>query len=262
MSAMIAIASTSCNSGGTTDDNANIIDKPTDLKIENRHYSIDVLEAFGRVNDPKVSPDGKKILFGISYESVEQNKSNNDLYVMNVDGTNQKRITRSEKSEGNAVWIDGGQRIAFTSSENGTSQIWVMNADGTDRKCISDIENGVDGFKFSPDQKKIVIISQLKYERKASDLYSDLPKSTGRVLDDMMYKHWNEWVTTIPHPFVGDFDGNKIANVIDIMGDEPFEAPMKPFGGIESLAWSPDSKNLVYVSRKKTGKEYALSTNS
>ncbi len=262
MSAIIAMATTACGTNGKTDDNSQIIDRPTDLKIENRHYSIDVLEAFGRVNSPVVSPDGKKILYGVSYESVEQNKSNNDLYVMNVDGSDPMRITKTAKSEGNAVWIDGGKRIAFTSSENGSSQIWVMNADGSDRKCISNIENGVDGFKFSPDQKKIVIISQLKYERKASDVYPDLEKSTGRIIDDMMYKHWNEWVTTIPHPFIGDFDGNTISNVIDIMADEPYEAPMKPFGGIESFAWSPDSRSLVYVSRKKTGKDYSLSTNS
>ena len=77
-----------------------------------------------------------------------------------------------------------------------------------------------------------------------------------------MYKHWDEWVTEIPHPFVGDFDGSKVSGLKDIMADEPFEAPMKPFGGVESFAWHPDSKMLVYVSRKKTGLEYAVSTNS
>ena len=77
-----------------------------------------------------------------------------------------------------------------------------------------------------------------------------------------MYKHWNEWVTQIPHPFIGNFDGNAVTGITDIMADEPFEAPMKPFGGIESFAWTPDSKGLVYVSRKKTGVEYAISTNS
>ncbi|MDE6333609.1 MAG: S9 family peptidase, partial [Muribaculaceae bacterium] len=70
------------------------------------------------------------------------------------------------------------------------------------------------------------------------------------------------WVTEIPHPFIGTFDGNTIANVKDIMADEPFESPMKPFGGIESFAWTPDGQGLVYVSRKKTGKDYAISTNS
>jgi dipeptidyl aminopeptidase/acylaminoacyl peptidase len=107
-----------------------------------------------------------------------------------------------------------------------------------------------------------VIIGNVKYSRNAADIYPDLPQATGRVVDDLMYKHWDEWVTEIPHPFVGDFDGSKVSGLKDIMADEPFEAPMKPFGGVESFAWHPDSKMLVYVSRKKTGLEYAVSTNS
>jgi len=77
-----------------------------------------------------------------------------------------------------------------------------------------------------------------------------------------MYKHWDEWVTTAPHPFVADFDGKAISNPVDIMEGEPFESPMKPFGGIEQLAWNTTSDKIAYTSRKKTGKEYALSTNS
>jgi dipeptidyl aminopeptidase/acylaminoacyl peptidase len=137
-----------------------------------------------------------------------------------------------------------------------------MNADGSGRTCVSAVDNGVSGFTVSPDESKIVLISNVKYTRTAEDIYPDLPKATGRVIDDLMYKHWDEWVTEIPHPFLADFDGKKVTNVVDIMADEPYESPMKPFGGVESFAWSPDSKQLIYVSRKKTGMEYALSTNS
>ncbi|MDE6265120.1 MAG: S9 family peptidase, partial [Paramuribaculum sp.] len=149
-----------------------------------------------------------------------------------------------------------------TSQVDGKPQLWVMNAGGTGRKAVSSVENGISGFLFSPDGKKVVMIGTVKYSRDAKDIYPDLPEATGRLIDDLMYKHWDEWVTEIPHPLVGDFDGNEVTNVTDIMADEPFEAPMKPFGGIESFAWSPDGSKLIYVSRKKTGMEYALSTNS
>ena len=260
-SSLMIVGASSCGQQ-SGEAQADIIDKPTEVKIEDRHYSVDVLEAFGRVTSPVVSPDGQKIIYSVSYESVEQNKSNNDLYQMNADGSDKKRLTRTPGSEGNAAWIDGGNKIAYIAAKDGVRQIWIMNADGTGAKCISSIENGVEGFSFSPDEKKIVIISEVKYQRTAEDVYPDLPKSTGRIIDDMMYKHWNEWVTAIPHPFLADFDGNSVSNVVDLLVDEPYEAPMKPFGGIESLAWSPDSKKLAYVSRKKTGKEYSLSTNS
>ncbi|MDE5554572.1 MAG: peptidase S9, partial [Muribaculaceae bacterium] len=249
-----------CAGGGSGEDEK-IIDRP-DFKSESGIFDIDALEALGRVTEPVVSPDGTKILFGISYESVEQNTSNRDLYVIGTDGTNQERITHTAKSENNAVWIDGGKRIAFIYPVEGKGQLWVMNADGSDRKVASNVENGISGFKFSPDGKKVVMIGNVKYARTAQDIYPDLPKATGRVVDDLMYKHWDEWVTEIPHPFIADFDGSTVSNVEDIMADEPYEAPMKPFGGAESFAWSPDSKTLVYVSRKKTGLEYSVSTNS
>ncbi len=77
-----------------------------------------------------------------------------------------------------------------------------MNADGSDRKQVTSLEKGVEGFLFSPDEKKIVLISTIKFAREAKDLYPDLSEATGRVIDDMMYKHWDQWVTEIPHPFM------------------------------------------------------------
>ncbi len=246
----------------TLAEETDIIDRP-DFKSATGIFDIDALEALGRVSEPRVSPDGKRVLFGVSYESVPQNKSNRDLYVMNIDGTGVTRITKTAQSENSAVWIDNGTRIAFVYAEKGSSpQLWVMNADGTERHAATNIEGGIEGFLFSPDQSKVVLIRTVKYNRTAADIYPDLPKATGRVIDDLMYKHWDTWVTEIPHPFIGAFDGQTITDLKDIMEGEPYEAPMRPFGGVESFAWSPDSKILVYTSRKKTGMEYALSTNS
>ena len=258
MSSALLMATASCSGGA---DEGKIIDKP-EVKIENRVFSPEVLEALGRVTNPVVSPDGSKVLFGVSYESVEENKSNNDLYVMNIDGSEQHRITYTPSSESNAVWIDGGNKIAFVYAEDGVPQLWTMNADGTNRKVISEIEKGIGGFLLSPDESKVLLISNVKYSRTAQDVYPDLPKATGRIIDDLMYKHWDEWVTEIPHPFLADFDGAKLNNIVDLMQDEPYESPMKPFGGVESFAWAPDGKQLIYVSRKKVGMEYSLSTNS
>ncbi len=251
-----------CACSGPEKADEKIIDKP-DFKSQNGIFDIEALEALGRVSSPVVSPDKSKVLFSISYESVGDNASNADLYVMNADGTDQKRITRTPKSESNAVWINGGAQIAFIYPQDGVPQIWVMDADGSNRKAVSAVEKGVQGFVVSPDGKRVLVISSIKFARTAEEIYPDLPKATGRVIDDLMYKHWDEWVTEIPHPFIGDFDGRQVTNLVDIMADEPmYEAPMKPFGGVESFAWTPDSKQIVYVSRKKTGMEYALSTNS
>ncbi|MDE5636175.1 MAG: prolyl oligopeptidase family serine peptidase, partial [Muribaculaceae bacterium] len=255
------ITLSSCGSGSVGDDNAEIIDRP-EVTINDGIFTVEALEALGRVSGPVVSPDGTRILYTVSYESVEQNKSNADLYVMNIDGTEGRRLTRTARSESSATWIDGGKRIAFIAVDNGKPQLWVMNADGSDARVASGLENGVEGFLFSPDGRSVLLVSTVKYGRTAQDVYPDLPKATGRIIDDLMYKHWDEWVVEIPHPFLAAWDGSKIVDPKDIMADEPFESPMKPFGGIESFSWSPDSKSFVYVSRKKTGLEYAVSTDS
>lgn len=236
----------------------------TDFKTATGVFDIDALEALGRVSDPRVSPDGKTVLFGISYESLEQNASNNDLYTLALDARDAQpvRITRTPKSEAGAVWMADG-RIAFLYPDaDGKMQMWTMKADGADRVQATTHEGGISGFLLSPDEKHVVVIGNVKYARNAADIYPDLPKATGHVVDDLMYKHWDEWVTEIPHPFAGSFDGTAVKDLRDIMQDEPYEAPMKPFGGVESFAWHPNGKMLVYVSRKKTGMDYALSTNS
>ncbi|MDE6644583.1 MAG: S9 family peptidase [Muribaculaceae bacterium] len=266
MSAAILPLAVACGGNGTATENnadAPMIDK-TDFKATSRIFSIEAMGALGRLSSPTLSPDGKTVLYSLSYESLEQNRSNACLYTIPADGGEITRITNTPKSESNAVWIDGGKRIAFLSTKSGKGQVWVMNADGSARKQLTNVEAGVDGFRISPDQSRIVMISPVKYARTAQDVYPDLPKATGRIIDDLMYKHWDEWVTEIPHPFIAEIDLEKgtCGDAKDVMSDEPFEAPVKPFGGIESIAWTPDSKGIVYVSKKSKGQDYALSTNS
>lgn len=262
MSTVAALTLAACSS--PKEEQAPIVDKP-EFTSTDGVFTIEALEALGRVSAPVVSPDKSKLLYSVSYESVEQNTSNADLYVADLTNPAEThaRLTRTAKSEGNAVWLAGGKQIAFLYPDaDGKSQIWLMDADGSNRSQLTSEEKGVNGFVFSPDEKNVVMIKNIKYSQTAQDVYPDLPKANARIIDDMMYKHWDEWVTEIPHPFLADFDGKSIGNVRDIMADEPFESPVKPFGGIESFAWSPDSKSLVYTSRKKTGMEYAISTNS
>lgn len=244
-----------------TEQEAPLIGK-SNIKVENGVMTPEVLYSFGRISDAQVSPDKSKVLYGVTYVSIEQNKTNRELFTMNVDGSDKKQITTTPKSENNAVWVKGGTKIAFLSSESGSSQIWEANVDGSERKQISDIEGGINGFIYSPDEKKILYIKNVKYGERATDLYPDLPKASGRIVDDLMYKHWSEWVEEVPHPFVADYDGEKLTNSIDLLAGEPYESPMLPFGGTEQLAWSPDSKTIAYTCRKKVGMEYALSTNS
>lgn len=239
----------------------NLIGK-SDIRIKDGRMTPEALWAMGRIGGMNVSPDGKRVVYTVAYYSVPENKSNREVFVMNEDGSDNKQITKTGFAENEAVWIKGGTKIAFLCNESGSSQLWEMNPDGTDRKRLSDYDKDIEGFAFSPDEKKVLFISQVKTVNSTADKYPDLDKATGVIITDLMYKHWDEWVTTVPHPFVADFDGESISNPVDVMEGELFESPMKPFGGIEQLAWNTTSDKIAYTSRKKTGKEYAISTNS
>ncbi|MDE5968419.1 MAG: peptidase S9, partial [Muribaculaceae bacterium] len=196
--ATMAISILAAGSSEALADNQ-IIERP-EFKSQTGLFDIDALQALGRVSSPVVSPDGKKILFGISYESVEQNKSNNELYVVNTDASGLTRLTETAQSENGAVWFDNGNKIAFLAAVDGKQQLWVMNSDGSNRQQVSKLEKGVEAFVISPDESKIILVSTIKFERTPQDIYPDLPLANAHIVDDLMYKHWDEWVTDIPHP--------------------------------------------------------------
>ena len=244
---MIAAAITlSCNSV-KAQEAMNFIGK-NDITLKNNLMTPEALWAMGRIGGHQASPDGKKIVYQVSYYSVKEDNSHTVIYVMDADGKNNKLLTTSAKSETDAAWTDNGQKIAYLCD----GQIWKMNADGTDRKQLTNDKTGIDGFIFSPNEKKVVLIKQIPYHETIKENPSDLPKATGRLITDMNYRHWDEYVESIPHPFIAEVTENGIGEGEDIMLNEPYECPVKPFGGTEQLAWIPDSKKIAYKSSKKT----------
>lgn len=230
----------------------------SNVKLASDRMSPEALWAMGRIGGYASSPDGKQIVYNVAYYSVKENKSHHVLYIMNADGSGQKLLTSSAKSETDAAWIEGGKRIAFITG----GQIWSMLPDGTDRQQMTNDPTGIDAFKFSPDGKHVVLVKQIPFHESIKENPEDLPKATGRLVTDLNYRHWDEYVETIPHPFLADVTNGRITEGIDIMKDEPFECPVKPFGGIEQIDWSPDSKCIAYTSRKKVGVEYMISTDT
>lgn len=218
----------------------------------------ETLWAMGRIGGAATSPDGKTVVYQVGYYSVKENKSHQMLYTISTDGKKQHTLTTTAASETDAAWIDGGKRIAFLSK----GQLWSMSADGSDRRQLTKSDIEIEGFKFSPDGKKVILIKSLPYHESIKKNPDDLPLATGRVVTDLNYRHWDHYVESVAHPFVANVTDNGIDSGIDIIDGEPYECPMAPFGGVEQLAWSPDSKSIAYTCRKKTGVAYAISTDS
>ena len=229
------------------------------IRLTSPTMTPEALWAMGRISSYEASPDGKRIVFQVGYYSVKQNKSHHVLYMMNADGSNRQLLTHSAKNETDATWLDA-ETIAFLTG----GEIWAMKADGTARRQLSKTDSQVEGFKFSPDRSRVIILKSIPFHEVIKENPEDLPKATGRLVTDLMYRHWDHYVESIQHPFVCSVgDGLAIANDgKDILEGEPFECPMEPFGGMEQLAWSPDSKTVAYTCRKKTGLAYSISTDS
>ena len=219
----------------------------------------EALWAMGRIGSYAASPDGKKIVYQVGYYSVKENKIHQVLYVMDANGSGQQILTNSNKNETDPAWLDNN-RIAFLSG----GEIWMMNSDGSNRQQLSKTDGNVEGYKFSPDGKKVILLKSIPFNEVIKENPKDLPKATGRLVTDLMYRHWDHYVESIQHPFVYSVgDGFVIAdNGTDILEGEPFECPMEPFGGIEQLDWSKDSQSIAYTCRKKTGLLYSISTDS
>ena len=239
---------------------------PSDIKVENGVMTPETLLALGRLSDPQLSPDGSKILYGVSYTSIPDNRSCRNLFICNTDGSGKTQLTRYASSVSNARWSKDGSKIYFIFK----GQVWQAPFKGKSlgkMQKLSDIPAGVSGFSVSPDEANIIYVSSVRNTtlQQPSDSDPALDKAQAYATEDLMYRHWDHWVTEVPRSYVAPFGGELITpdNSFDILGTaELYELPTEPFGGIEQLAWAPDSRHIAYSCRKKTGKEYAFSTNS
>jgi len=228
----------------------NIITR-SDIKLESDVMTPEALWAMGRIGSYAVSPDGQKVAYQVSYYSVEENRSNTVIYLKTIDDDEEPTLLGLGSSP---TWLDDNT-IAYSRE----GEVWKMNTKGKARKQLTKTDGQVEGFLFSPDQKRVVLVKQVPYHGVIKENPSDLPKATGRLVTDLMYRHWDHYVESIPHPFVLNLETGEEK---DILEGEPFECPMEPFGGIEQLAWSPDSKKIAYTMRAKTGLEMSISTDS
>ena len=256
---------TSCTEGTDTD----IIHR-SDITLASDTLTPEALWAMGRIGSYATSPDAKHVCYQVTYYSVEEDRSNTLLYVQDLPASDSSAPSSSPSAtvsspsgEGAPTLLGLGSSPAWLSDDciafASKGELWTMNANGKARKQLTHTDGAVEGFLFSPDQKRVILIKSVPFHDIIQERPADLPKSTGRVITDLMYRHWDHYVESIPHPFVLDLESGE---EFDILEGQPFECPMEPFGGIEQLAWSPDSKSIAYTCRTKTGLAYSISTDS
>ena len=192
-----------------------------------------------------------------------RDSSNRDLYLIASPGEQPRKITAFRGNESGARWRPDGRRIGFLSAESGTVQLWEMNPDGSDQSQVTNVEGGISNFLYSPSGRHISFTRDVRLEKTTGDLHADLPEAEARIIDSLMFRHWDTWDDyAYRHLFVAPYGDGPIEEAKDIMEGEPFDTPLNPFGGVEQINWSPDGRLLAYTCKKSSGTEYARSTNS
>ena len=253
--ATLALLATSCQN--KADATKAPITKP-EITIEGGRLTPEALWAMGRINSVLPNEQTEQIAYTVSYYSVEENRSTSWIRVAKEDEAGRLQ-TQSEWVGYEPAWW--GNDLAYLKA----GKLYVKGDKAKDA-CLKGFDKDIEGFLLSPQGDKIILIAQVKTLASTTDKHPDLPLASGRVVDDLMYKHWDEWTETAPHPFLCDLKREKgkleVSNCVDLLEGTPYESPMKPFGGVEQLAWSPDGNTIAYTCRKKSGLDYAVSTNS
>ena len=270
MAAMISVLMGCAQKEQTNDKQP--ITKPQ-ITLTGDRLTPEALWAMGRIGSVKSDIETGLIAYTVSYYSVEENRSTSWIRICNPF----EAESQEPRAESGIQVVDefvGAEPAWFGSSG------WLAYMKGGKlylRRDNDEIEvqgaDDAEGFLLSPMRDKVILIKSVKTVETTADKYPDLPLASGRVVDDLLYKHWDEWVESAPQPFVYELQlewygegerikSAKLGGCVNLLEGTQFESPMRPFGGIEQLAWAPDNKTIAYTCRKKTGLDYAISTNS
>ena len=217
------------------------------------------LWSLGRVSAEGLTADGLQLVYGVSNYSVETNKSEKNLFTINLHNKQVAQLTDGIGGE-SVVKIEPNGDVIYLYK----GQLWKKSVNGGEATQLTDVAEGLENVVFSPDGKHILFSKAVLLKKFHSpDKFEDLPKSNMYIYDNLEYRHWDTFNNgTFNHPFVASYENGKLGEPVDILQDQPYYSPQAPFVGSEDFAWSPDSKSVLYVCKKKFGKEYAVSTNT
>ena len=270
--AVMAIVGASCQKA---EEGKAPITKPQ-ITIEGGRLTPEGLWAMGRIGSVKSDIETGLSAYTVSYYSVEENRSTSWIRIVNPYAVESQK-SKERPADSKPEVID--EFVGYEPAWFGCSGWLAYLRDGKLylRRDGKEIEvygaEDIEGFLLSPMRDQVILIKQVKTVKTTADKYPDLPLASGKIVEDLMYKHWDEWTESAPQPFVCPLEltyvgeGEQISTArigegVNILEGTAYESPMKPFGGVEQLAWNPNNEEIAYTCRKKTGLDYAVSTNS
>jgi dipeptidyl aminopeptidase/acylaminoacyl peptidase len=231
-----------------------------------RHaFTVDDMLSFERISDAAVSPDGKLVAFTVSTPDVAANKSAKDVWVAATDGSSVRRLTSHADADFGARFAADSRTVYFLSARGGSTQVWRIAVDGGEATQVTWLPVDVNAVLPFPDGKRLLLAMDVDPGAATLDEsakhHEALAKSkvNVRAYDALPIRHWDTWDDgTRSHLFV--LREGAPGEPVDLMKGLPYDAPTKPFGGLEEITISRDGSEVVFAS-KMVGKQDAWSTN-
>lgn len=200
-----------------------------------------------RIDNAKLSPDGKTVVFSATAYSMDKNKGDKDIYSVPAAGGETKKILEQEGGESEPQFIPGEDLISYIYK----NQLYQANLDGSSSKQITDFYAGVDSYRWSNDGKKILFTASVYPDCGDEDCHKKKEKENeenpvkAKLYTELMYRHWNDWRgEKRSHLFLFDTEENKY---YDLTPNSKYDVPPIALGSAEDFSFSPDGKEAAFV---------------
>ncbi|MEL7496295.1 MAG: S9 family peptidase [Planctomycetota bacterium] len=260
---VIALAALSCRPTWAQEDTAEEAPK---------RMSPELLLKLGRLSEAAVSPSGNLIAYTVRRYDLAADKGRSILHVINRSDGKDTIVLKDWPGIGSLDWITtaSGDRLFFEGTpkkkedadEDPSNQAYSLDVATGKLTKLTNYDDGISNLKVAPGGSKLAFTLDIKMDTPANELYKDLPKTSGRIIDKLMYRHWNAWHDyKYSHLHVATIGPDGVAGEAkDLMEGIKADCPVPPFGGTEHFAWAPDGSELAMT--MKNVEDWAESTNS
>jgi dipeptidyl aminopeptidase/acylaminoacyl peptidase len=236
----------------------------TSLTAQQEQFTPEKLWQLKRLGGGAVAPNEKWVLYTLTEYTVAENRGTTNYHLLNLEDGTSHTLTLPDQGARALKWTETSA-IAYMVAKGSGVEIKSYHPDSKEIKLLRSIpKNTVMDFKLSPELNYLVTVEKVKTKISFQEMYPDLPEANFKVYDDLMYRHWDTWKDEynsqlLVYP-IGEASGKSAG--INILEGTTYDGVLKPFGGLENVTFSKSGEELIYSSKKKTGIDYATSTNS